>query len=227
MYITTCASYVVFVLYKICWFLNTCIHLPLHVCTSSICARPPYPCGPPLTCLCPLAHNAPKFLFPNHSKFLTTHPPYQCIHPCPYAPPSYLCMFSLLVLALPPLVHASLLYMPKFPFPNHSKFITTLFSPTRVRPFACMRLSFLSQIVRSSSPHPFPYLGTHSCIYAPPFYSCMPTCMRPLWEPKVTLRPHMWLTPKIPSVFLTNFCSFWPSWRNPFLYQKKNENLRK
>jgi hypothetical protein len=28
------------------------------------------------------------------------------------------------------------------------------------------------------------------------------------------------LTPKIPSIFLTNFCSFWPSWRNPFLYQK-------
>jgi hypothetical protein len=35
------------------------------------------------------------------------------------------------------------------------------------------------------------------------------------------------LTPKIPFVFLTNFCSFWPSWSNPFLYQKKYENLRK
>jgi hypothetical protein len=29
------------------------------------------------------------------------------------------------------------------------------------------------------------------------------------------------LTPKIPFVFLTNFCSFWPSWRIPLLYQKK------
>jgi hypothetical protein len=35
------------------------------------------------------------------------------------------------------------------------------------------------------------------------------------------------LTPKIPSVFLTNFWNFWPSWRNPFLYQKKYENLKK
>jgi hypothetical protein len=35
------------------------------------------------------------------------------------------------------------------------------------------------------------------------------------------------LTPKIPSVFLTNFYSFWPTWRNPFIYQKKYENLRK
>jgi hypothetical protein len=35
------------------------------------------------------------------------------------------------------------------------------------------------------------------------------------------------LAPKIPSVFLTNFWNFWPSWRNPFLYQKKYENLRK
>jgi hypothetical protein len=38
---------------------------------------------------------------------------------------------------------------------------------------------------------------------------------------------HSTLTPTIPSVFLTNFCSFWPTWRNPFLYQKKYENLRK
>jgi hypothetical protein len=35
------------------------------------------------------------------------------------------------------------------------------------------------------------------------------------------------LTPKIPFDFLTNFCSFWPSWKNPFLYQKSYENLRK
>jgi hypothetical protein len=35
------------------------------------------------------------------------------------------------------------------------------------------------------------------------------------------------LTPKIPSVFWTNFCSFWPSWRIPFLYQKKKVNLKK
>jgi hypothetical protein len=35
------------------------------------------------------------------------------------------------------------------------------------------------------------------------------------------------LTPKIPSVFLTNFCSFSPTCRNPFFYQKKYENLRK
>jgi hypothetical protein len=37
----------------------------------------------------------------------------------------------------------------------------------------------------------------------------------------------MLLTPKIPSVFLTNLCNFWPSWKNPFFYQKKYENLRK
>jgi hypothetical protein len=36
-----------------------------------------------------------------------------------------------------------------------------------------------------------------------------------------------YLTPKIPSIFLTNFRSFWPTWRDPFLYQKKYENLRK
>jgi hypothetical protein len=28
------------------------------------------------------------------------------------------------------------------------------------------------------------------------------------------------LTPKIPSIFFTNFYSFWPTWRNLFLYQK-------
>jgi hypothetical protein len=33
------------------------------------------------------------------------------------------------------------------------------------------------------------------------------------------------LTPKIPSVFLFNSCSFWPSWRNPFLYPKKVREL--
>jgi hypothetical protein len=35
------------------------------------------------------------------------------------------------------------------------------------------------------------------------------------------------LTPKIPFVLLTNFGSFWPTWRNPFLYPKKYENLKK
>jgi hypothetical protein len=41
------------------------------------------------------------------------------------------------------------------------------------------------------------------------------------------LRHKVSLTPKIPSVLLTNFYSFWPSWRNPFLYQKRYEDLRK
>jgi hypothetical protein len=35
------------------------------------------------------------------------------------------------------------------------------------------------------------------------------------------------LIPKIPSVFLTNFCSFCPTWKNPFIYQKKYENLKR
>jgi hypothetical protein len=53
---------------------------------------------------------------------------------------------------------------------------------------------------------------------------------RPILTPYELMANFCWkdeLTLKIPSDFLTNSCSFWPTWRNPFLYQKKYENLRK
>jgi hypothetical protein len=79
---------------------------------ARICPPPPTRAHPPVhtppICICPLAYMCPSFplqIIPSSSPLPSpSHPPN------PYAPPCS--------------------YTPKFPFSNHSRFITTLFPPT-------------------------------------------------------------------------------------------------
>jgi hypothetical protein len=113
------------------------------------------PLLPPMQTFCLYA---PKVPFANHSKFFTTplFPTNACFLICMCPPPP----MHTLPYAPPPLSFctSSCSYAPKFPFPNHSKFLTTPLLPTYARPLVRMYPSFSFQIIQSSSPLPSPLL---------------------------------------------------------------------